>query len=133
MLSFFTWRRVPPVCDGWSSSFFSSPLLTKNLVPPPFAYVKKNLVPPLPVRKYSGPLDMRAIPFEILRGAHGKILPTPLHILACPGIRQNAPISALIKPICLCGTQNVQKKIRTRPTIFDLTLPCRSYDGRCTI
>ena len=30
--------------------------------------------------------------------------------LACPGIRQNAPISALIRPIGLCGTQNAKKK-----------------------
>ena len=28
--------------------------------------------------------------------------------LACPGIRQNAPISALIKPIGPSGTQNEQ-------------------------
>ncbi len=41
-------------------------------------------------------------------------LTTSMH----PGIQQNAPISALIKPIGLCGTQNAQKKIWTRPTIF---------------
>ncbi len=28
--------------------------------------------------------------------------------LVCPGIRQRAPFSALIKPIGLCGTQNAQ-------------------------
>ncbi len=38
--------------------------------------------------------------------------------IACPGIRKSAPISALIKPIGLCSTQNAQKKFRTRPTIF---------------
>ena len=30
--------------------------------------------------------------------------------LACPGMRQYARISALIKPIWLCGTQKAQKK-----------------------
>ena len=38
--------------------------------------------------------------------------------LVCPGIRQRAPFSALIKPIGLCGTQNAQKNFRTRPKIF---------------
>ncbi len=38
--------------------------------------------------------------------------------IACPEIWQNASISALIKPIGLCGTQDAQKNFRTRPTIF---------------
>ncbi len=29
-------------------------------------------------------------------------------VLACPGIRQHAPSSALIKPIGFCGTENTQ-------------------------
>ena len=37
---------------------------------------------------------------------------------ACPEIRQSAPISALIKAIGLCGTQNAQKKIQTRLTNY---------------
>ncbi len=52
--------------------------------------------------------------------------------VACPGIRQRALISALIKPIGLCGTQNAQKKFRARPTIFQSPLPRRSSDGRFT-
>ena len=38
----------------------------------------------------------------------------PRVIVACPGIQKSAPISALIKPIGLCGTQNTQKNFRAR-------------------
>ncbi len=39
-------------------------------------------------------------------------------MVACPGIRQKAPISVLIKPIGLCGTRNTQKIFLTRPAII---------------
>ncbi len=54
--------------------------------------------------------------------------------LACPGMRQGAPISALIKPIGLCGTQKAPKKFRTGPKFLtppyraevpNLVAPCR--------
>ncbi len=48
-----------------------------------------------------------------------------MYIIACPGIRQNAPISALIKPIGLCGTQNTQKNFQTELTFFQ-PLPYRT-------
>ena len=38
--------------------------------------------------------------------------------IACSRIWQSAPISALIKPIGLCSTQNAQKKFRTRTDNF---------------
>ncbi len=34
-----------------------------------------------------------------------KVICRLIWTLACPGMRQGAPISALIKPIGLCGTQ----------------------------
>ncbi len=48
-------------------------------------------------------------------------------------MRQGAPISALIKPIGLCGTQKAPKNFQTRSTIFDPPLPHRSSDGRLTM
>ena len=63
--------------------------------------------------KLFGKIDHR----WILCATHISVKCSP-YPLACPGMRQRAPISALIKPIGLCGTQNAQKKFLTRPTIF---------------
>ncbi len=53
--------------------------------------------------------------------------------LVCPGIQQNAPISALIKPIGLCGTQNAQKNFGPDQQFLTAPLPRPSSDGRFTI
>ena len=53
------------------------------------------------------------------------------HTLACPGIRQNAPISVIIKPIGLCGTQNTQKKLSDKfwpPPTYRTKVPMADLD-----
>ncbi len=47
-------------------------------------------------------------------------------MVACPGMRQGAAISALIKPIGLYGTQKAPKNFRTRPTVGGGVKNCRS-------
>ncbi len=62
-----------------------------------------------------GPLDVP------LKTAQSRIIHVDLvygssrYTLACPEIRQSAPISALIKPIGLCGHISGQSSIHSSP------------------
>ncbi len=107
-----TFSRSCTLCSYWASS---NTLLKNGL-----NIYKKESILFRSVCKKNGCTELEMNPFFQMHRKTwmiGWLVHPETGAIACPEKRQSAPTSVLIKPIGTFGTQNAQKKFRTRSTI----------------